>query len=318
MDNKLQPLEGGGQIRVHLLLLVSTSLVSTSFIVAKHITETLDPLGLTLVRFGLAALILLPIVALRHGLRVSMASLLRYGAVSGCLVIFFWAMFLSLRYTSSLNVSVIFTLVPAISGIYAAWFARERIGVNLLLVLSIGLIGALWVIFRGDVHLLREMSLNKGDLIFLGGCLAMGLYTPLLRVMYRNEPMEVMTFWILVTGCAWLLPGALVGLGRTNWMAVPVSTWLWILYLALFSTVITFYLTQYGTRVIGPTRTISYSYLYPLLVMILDFLLGKGWPELKVLPGVFLTLSAMLILLMPSFSRKRDKNQRGSSGASSG
>ena len=61
-------------------------------------------------------------------------------------------------------------------------------------------------------------------------------------------------------------------------MAVPVSTWLWILYLALFSTVITFYLTQYGTRVIGPTRTISYSYLYPLLVMILDFLLGKGWP----------------------------------------
>ena len=131
MDNKLQPLEGGGQIRVHLLLLVSTSLVSTSFIVAKHITETLDPLGLTLVRFGLAALILLPIVALRHGLRVSMASLLRYGAVSGCLVIFFWAMFLSLRYTSSLNVSVIFTLVPAISGIYAAWFARERIGVNL-------------------------------------------------------------------------------------------------------------------------------------------------------------------------------------------
>jgi drug/metabolite transporter (DMT)-like permease len=187
-----------------------------------------------------------------------------------------------------------------------------------LLVLSIGLIGSLWVIFRGDVHLLREMSLNKGDLIFLGGCLAMGLYTPLLRVMYRNEPMEVMTFWILVTGCAWLLPGALVGLGRTNWMAVPVSTWLWILYLALFSTVITFYLTQYGTRVIGPTRTISYSYLYPLLVMILDFLLGKGWPELKVLPGVFLTLSAMLILLMPSFSRKRDKNQRGSSGASSG
>jgi len=70
--------------------------------------------------------------------------------------------------------------------------------------------------------------------------------------------------------------------------------------------------------VIGPTRTISYSYLYPLLVMILDFLLGKGWPELKVLPGVFLTLSAMLILLMPSFSRKRDKNQHGSSGASSG
>ncbi len=211
-------------------------------------------------------------------------------------------MFLSLRYTSSLNISVIFTLVPAISGIYAAWFARERIGPNLLLVLSVGLVGALWVIFRGDLEEFRGMSLNKGDLIFFGGCLAMGLYTPLIRVMHRNEPMEVMTFWILVTGCVWLLPGALLGLGNTNWTVVPLSTWLWILYLALFSTVITFYLTQYGTRVIGPTRTISYSYLYPLLVMILDFLLGKGWPELQVLPGVFLTLSAMLILLLPSLS----------------
>jgi drug/metabolite transporter (DMT)-like permease len=302
MDSKFEEPGSGGQVKVHALLLLSTCLVSTSFIVAKHITQTLDPLGLTLIRFVLAALILLPIVALRHDWRVSIRSLLRYGAVSGCLVIFFWAMFLSLRYTSSLNISVIFTLVPAISGIYAAWFARERIGPNLLLVLSVGLVGALWVIFRGDLEQFRGMSLNKGDLIFFGGCLAMGLYTPLIRVMHRNEPMEVMTFWILATGCVWLLPGALLGLGNTNWTVVPLSTWLWILYLALFSTVITFYLTQYGTRVIGPTRTISYSYLYPLLVMILDFLLGKGWPELQVLPGVFLTLSAMLILLLPSLS----------------
>ena len=36
------------------------------------------------------------------------------------------------------------------------------IGVNLLLVLSIGLIGALWVIFRGDLHLLRALSLESG------------------------------------------------------------------------------------------------------------------------------------------------------------
>jgi drug/metabolite transporter (DMT)-like permease len=318
MGNISKEPESGGQIGVHLLLLVSTSLVSTSFIVAKHITGALDPLGLTLIRFVLAALILLPVVALRHGLRVSIASLLRYGAVSGCLVVFFWAMFLSLRYTSSLNISVIFTLVPAISGVYAVWFARERLGPNLLLMLSVGLLGALWVIFRGDVELLRDLSLNKGDLIFFGGCLAMGLYTPLLKVMYRNEPMEVMTFWILVTGCGWLLPGALFSLWHTNWATVPVSIWLWILYLALFSTVITFYLTQYGTRMIGPTRTISYSYLYPLLVMILDFLLGKGWPIPQVMPGVFLTLSAMLILLQPSLSRRRDQDQPGSPGASSG
>lgn len=299
-------------IRVHLLLLVSTTLVSTSFLVAEQITDTLDPIALTFIRFLLAALILLPIVAHRHGLKITIAALLRYCGVSACLVIFFWSMFLSLRYTSPLNISVIFTLVPAISGIYAACFARERIGLNLLMVLVIGLTGALWVIFRGDLNLIRALALNRGDLIFFGGCLAMGLYTPLLKVLHRNEPMEIMTLWILITGCLWLLPGALLSLNRTAWSAVPGSTWLWICYLALFSTVISFYLTQYGTRVIGPTRTISYSYLYPALVMLIDFLLGAGWPELRVIPGVLLTMLTMIFLLLPSL------DQQGSADDSSG
>ena len=63
------------QTRIHLLLLFSTTLVSTSFIVAELITDTLDPIVLTLVRFILAGLFLLPVISIRHGLSVTTGSL---------------------------------------------------------------------------------------------------------------------------------------------------------------------------------------------------------------------------------------------------
>lgn len=285
------------QARVHLLLLFSTTLVSTSFIVAEFITDTLDPIALTFIRFLLAVLLLLPLIWVKHGLVISVPSLGRYAAISGCLVLFFWAMFFSLRFTTSLNISVLFTLVPAISAVYAGIINRERLSLSLLLALIAGLIGAIWVIFEGDLQQLRALAWNRGDLIFFGGCLAMALYTPLVKLLHRDEPMEVMTFWVLVTGCLWLLPGTVKVLARVSLTGVPSSTWLWIVYLALFSTVISFYSTQYATRIIGPTRTISYSYLYPLLVMVLNYLLGRGWPPLLVIPGILLTLAAMLLLL---------------------
>ncbi|NNK94374.1 MAG: DMT family transporter, partial [Desulfobacterales bacterium] len=249
--------------KIHLLMLVCATLVSTSFIVGKIIAATLDPAALTLVRFIIAALILLPIIARRHGVQTTRKALLRYGLISGSLVIFFWCMFLSLRYTSALNTSVLFTLVPGLSGMYAALIVKERLGRARLLALSIGLVGAIWVIFRGDLQELLSLSWNRGDSIFFAGCLAMGLYTPLVKMLHRGEPMEVMTFWVLVTGIVWLLPIGGFALTQVTWSGVPASTWAWVVYLAVFSTVVSFYITQFAIPIIGPTRTMAYSYLYP-------------------------------------------------------
>ncbi len=280
-------------------MLLCATLVSTSFTVGEMIADTLDPAALTLVRFIIAALILLPVIGVKHGLRASLPSLLRYSLISGCLVIFFWCMFYSLRYTTALNTSVLFTFVPALSGIYAALLIRERLGRKRLVALGLGLLGALWVIFRGDLHLFLSLSWNRGDGVFLLGCLAMGFYTPLVRILHRGEAMEVMTFWTLVTGSLWLAPLGVTALYRLCWSEIPVDTWLWVGYLACFSTVISFYLTQFSIPVIGPTRTMAYSYLYPALVLVLDVLLGRGWPEIQVLPGILVILAAMFVLQIP-------------------
>jgi drug/metabolite transporter (DMT)-like permease len=277
-------------------MVVAACLVSTSFTVGAAITRHLDPVLLTLIRFVLAALLFAPLVALRYGLSFSFSLLLRCSLISGCLVIFFCCMFWALRYTSALNTSVIFALVPSISGGYALLLNKERLGRAHLLALACGLVGTVWVIFRGDPAQLLAMQWNRGDLIFFTGCCAMGLYTPLIKLLHRGEPMAVMTLWVLVTGCLWLLLLSGTDLGRVDWDRVPLALWLGVAYLAVFTTIITFFLTQYAVPVLGPTRVMAYSYLYPVLVLGIELALGHGLPPLPVIPGVVVVLAAMFIL----------------------
>ncbi len=283
-------------LSIHLLMVLCAILASTSFIVGAAIAKGLDPAILTLVRFFLAACILFPYVQIHHGIEVSWSAIWRCGLISGFLVIFFWCMFLSLRYTTALNTSVIFTLVPSISGMYALILVGERLTAGKLIALVCGMVGAVWVIFRGDISMLIFMGWNKGDMIFLAGCFAIGLYTPLVRLMHRGEPMVVMTFWVLVTGSGWLLVVSGYRLFLIDWQLVPSTVYLGIGYLALFTTVVTFFLTQFSISYIGPTRVMAYSYLYPSLVIILELFLGHGWPGVKTLPGVLIVLVAMWVI----------------------
>ncbi|HBI16218.1 MAG TPA: EamA/RhaT family transporter [Desulfobulbaceae bacterium] len=282
---------------LHLLMLLAAILVSTSFTVGKAITAGLDPIILTLVRFILAALLFLPYIRRRFGLAwPGWPALGRYSVISGALIMFFWLMFESLRSTTAFNTSVIFTLVPGISGMYSAAVLRERLGRYRLLALALAMAGALWVIFQGDIGKLLALELGRGDVIFFIGCLFMAAYTPLVKLLHRGESMAVMTFWVLVTGSLWLVPAGLDRLPAVRWQEVAPMIWWGILYLAIFCTIVTFFLTQFATLRLGPTRVMAYSYLYPPLVVAIDWLLGHGLPPLQSLLGVPVIVLAMVVV----------------------
>lgn len=303
---------------LHLLMLVAATLVSTSFTVGKAIAAGLDPILLTLIRFVLASLLFLPYVAWQFGLaRPSLKQLGRYSIISGALVVFFWLMFEALRSTSALNTSVIFTLVPGISGMYSAVLLRERLGRYRLIALTLAMTGALWVIFEGSLNRLLALELGMGDLIFFIGCLFMAAYTPLVRLLHRGESMVVMTFWVMATGSFWLL--LLLGLNRlpdVDWHAVVPQVWAGIVYLAVFCTIITFFLTQFATLRLGPTRVMAYSYLYPPMVLIIDWCFGHGLPPLRTIIGVVIIVPAMVVVqrgagkLPPGRTRSQRTNDR--------
>jgi drug/metabolite transporter (DMT)-like permease len=134
----------------------------------------------------------------------------------------------------------------------------------------------------------------------------MAAYTPLVKRIHRQESMVVMTFWVLLTGSAWLLILSFSDLGTVGWQEVEMKAWIGIVYLAIFSTIITFYLTHISTLYLGPTRVMAYSYFYPAFVLVINWGLGKGLPPAIILPGVAVVTLATVVLQRES---RRDKSE---------
>lgn len=283
--------------RAHALVVVMVIIVSTSFPIGKAITFALDPALMMCVRFAIAATLFAPFVMLRVGLSLPRpGAIARYLALGLLLAGFFWCMFEALRYTSALNTGALFTTTPGFSALFGAVIVGERLGWHRLGALGLGMLGALWIIFRGDPERLADLAINFGDIIFLVGCVGFGLYGPMIKKLHRGEPVMVMTFWTLVAATLWLVAASNVKLWRSDWSAVDASAIGGIVYLAIFPTIITFFLAQYATLRLGPTRVQAYSYLIPAFVLLIDLAIGKGLPTLMTLPGVGIVLLASIVV----------------------
>ena len=81
-----------------------------------------------------------------------------------------------------------------------------------------------------------------------------------------------------------------------EWNAVPIAVYGGIAYLAVFTTLVTFFVIQWSATVIGPTKVMSYTYLNPALVLVIGLALGETLPPLATYPGLLLTVAATFVL----------------------
>ncbi|MFC3153191.1 DMT family transporter [Litoribrevibacter euphylliae] len=279
---------------VHALMVLVIVLVATSFPIGEAITHGLPPDVMMMLRFFSAALLFAPYVFFKHGFALPpIKSLLGYSFLSIPLVTCFWTMFEALRYTSAVNTGAIYTIVPAITAVFAFLFNKEKVSVRRSIGLVLGTVGALWIVFRGDVQALLGLELNYGDLIFMFGVTCMSFYSSMIKRVYKGEPMVVMTFWVILTGGLWLLMLSASTLSSIEWTAVEPSVYAGVLYLAIFTTLATFFLIQFGTVKLGPTKVAAYGFLNPIFVLIMTAVIGTNAFEWSYVPGVLLVLLAM-------------------------
>ncbi len=281
----------------HWIAFAAMVLIATTFPVGDMITDAIDPFVLQALRFVIASLIFAPIVAWKVGLPwPGFSGLARFGAIAACMDVFFWTMYEGLRTTDSLNTGVISTTIPGFTALFSAMLLRERLGRQRLAALALGMVGSAWVIFRGSTDRLIALELHEGDVLFLGGCVAMGLYATLVRFLHRGEPVMRMSFWIMAMAGLWFLLGANLKLGTTDYGALEPGVWGGMVWLAVGPTVITFFMIQSSTLKIGATRVQVYSYFIPVFVILIDWALGRGLPPLMTLPGVAIVLLASVVV----------------------
>lgn len=282
----------------HGSMILASLLVATSFPVVASISGRLDSSILTFFRFTLAATLFFPIVLYKHptelfrGPRV----LARYALLSLPLVGFFVAMFEALRTSNPVNTGALFTFAPAFTTLLSLFFLKESLPKARTLALLLAMLGTLWVIFEGRLERLLSVELVIGDAHFLAGTFSLAIYGVLVKGIHSGEPMAVVTFWTLATGALWLAAFTAMDLIELDHNAVSLDLAGAIAYLACFTTLVTFALTQSAIVVLGPTRAMAYNYLNPTLVLLLVWILNDGPLPWRIVPGIALTLASMFVL----------------------
>lgn len=281
-------------------MLAFSLLIAGSFTFGSRIADMMPPMALTALRFALAGALVGVLAALGPGIRRHhFRAPWRYLFLGGLFAIYFALMFEGLKTASPVSAAAVFTLTPIMSAVFGWWLLRQRTTPWMALALAIGATGAVWVIFNGDLEALLRFEIGRGEAIYLVGCVAHALYTPLVRRLNRGEPTVVFTFGMIVAGFLLLSLLSLGDLAATQYSALPLFFWIALVYVAVGSSAMTFFLLQYATMHLPSAKVMAYTYLTPSWVIVWEALFGASLPPGIVWVGVAVTAVALLMLLRP-------------------
>lgn len=285
------------KVKYHLLVLFASVLVAGSFLASAKLAGIINPFSLTLLRFAGASVILLPLVLSRSKWRKKIVSTLpRALIISLFYAVFFIFLFESLNITTSLNTGALFTLVPFITALLSIFVFRENITKKQFVIYILGAIGTCWVVFGGQLELLLSFSINKGDLLFMVGVLSICCYSIAMKFLYRNDEMIVLVFCTFIGGSFWMVIALLITGQPLEWRLLQGYSIFHMAYLIIGATLITVYIYQKTTVLLGPNRVTAYIYLTPALVAILLFLIEGVSIPLSIIPGIVISSVATVIL----------------------
>ena len=287
----------GKLVWAHCLVLIATALVAGSFIASAKLASLISPYSLTLLRFLCSALVLAPVILLQPELRVQvLPALPRAMVISFFFSAFFVCMFEALRTTSSLNTAAIYTLVPLITAVLSRTALGDELAPGRVAIYLLGAVSACWVILTSQPAAALTLSINTGDLIFLGGAVLMGCYAVSMKLLYRKDDMIVMVFGILVGGTVWMSFALLATGAELGWQRLEGPHIQYMIYLVFGATIGTVYLFQRTIVALGPSRVNAYIYLNPALVALLAFIIDGARISIVVLPGILLSVTATFLL----------------------
>ena len=219
------------------------------------------------------------------------------GAIASA--IFQSMVYLGLQSTTALNGALIVALVPVVVVVIAALILGDRIRSRQSLGILLSLAGAVAVIVRGELSVLRTLSFNPGDLWILAAVPVWSLYTVLLKRWPAG--LHRMSF---------LAAMALIGVV----LQFPFYAWEWatgrhmlvtpesiaaIAYTALFASFLAFVFYNRAMERTTPAVAGLFHHLHPAFTAVLGMVfLGErmGWHHALgvafIVLGLYLTTAA--------------------------
>ncbi len=290
---------GRQRVLGHLAALTFAALIAGSFSLGHLAAPHLTPAALNTARFVIASMVMLAVYfAVCRQLPALPKSVWRYAILGGLMATYLVLMFFALRISTPIATGAVFTLTPIMSAGFGWLFLRQTAGSIVLMSLLVAGCGSIWVIFRGDLDAILALRIGAGELIMFVGCAAHAAYAPLVRKLNRGEPVVYFTLFTVLSSMIWVMLVGGEDLMTTGWLSLPSIVWVAVVYLAVFATATTFFLVQYASVRLPASKVLSYGYLTPAFVIVIEGVIGHGWASASTFAGAAIIAGALLIMAL--------------------
>ncbi|WP_431802147.1 DMT family transporter [Halobacillus andaensis] len=188
-------------------------------------------------------------------------------ALSG-IALFNTCIYGALQFTSSSNVAILESAIPAVTVILSIYLVKEKINKFQSLGILLSLFGAVWVIVDGRLFQLGNLHWNAGDLIMIGAIVSWALYSIFVKLyMFRFPPYGAVLV-ITGVGLAAMVPAVAV-----EWIAVGVPDLLrmdyigGILYLGIFPSFIALIFYNRAVELLSASKASIFLNFLPVVTM---------------------------------------------------
>ena len=288
------------------LLFITPALWSVNYVVGRMAPGTIAPHMLALLRWSLAALILLPfawpeLLAKRAFVLKNAWHYLVFGAL-GMWICGAWV-YIGARSTGATNIALIYALSPVFIALVSSFWLRERLGWQQWLGIALAFAGLVHVVIKGQWAALAQVKLVAGDLWILGATISWTLYSIFLKRWPTDFSPIARLVLIISGGVLLLLP--LTAIEAMSGLPMTQTIWGWktaalVVAAALMPGAAAYLAYATLQKVLGAARAGLTLYLSPLYAAVVGAVfLGEAIKSyhvlgaLVILPGIYLASRAI-------------------------
>lgn len=164
--------------------------------------------------------------------------------------------------TSAVNGSIIMTLTPVFVLAWASVLVGERITKKKVLGVTLGLIGAIIIIYQPEI--LLDAGNWRGDVLVLINGASYACYLVLVKpLMKKYKPMTVVT-WVFTIAIAFVIPVGFSQAAAVDFMSLPSKVWWSMAYAIFIVTVVVYFLNAWTLVRVNSTVVGAFIYLQPI------------------------------------------------------
>jgi drug/metabolite transporter (DMT)-like permease len=181
---------------------------------------------------------------------------------------------LGLTRTTAINAAILIPMIPIFTVIFGWLLRRDR--PSALKWMGVAVAGAGTVYLIGPNRVSLEPGVALGNVLILAGMAFNALAFLLSKEMLQRYAPVTVAFCLSAAGLIGILPFGIGAADAVNQGAFTTRLYLWLAYMVIFPTTVTYFLNLWSLRRASPTLVTSFIYLQPLFTMAVAPLVLEG------------------------------------------